>query len=642
MSKNRRVTELPKDYFWKVLSKLAVIANAYCYTPYSRECVDKIINIIRARDFKSYLQFCKCDVSLRKLSTEFPCSYIVGERTLREIRALRLLTIFQKYTFSGYNPDREQAAFEKFLNAELTCKAFNQETEIFKIGDTDSAFNDLFVYPLIEKMKYIIRIVCGKLNLSHIANQRRNGPGASIGCHGNRSTEVWKNVFPLTSNRSASTLATHLLCLDSRLQLASHENMDNFSSYPYRIFKVSESGSELSFVPKTAEIDRTISIEPTYNMSLQLAVADVLVPRLKKKLGIDLSTQGLNQRLAKEGSKTGKLVTIDLEAASDSVSLSLLNLLPVKWAEVIFRIRSHRWNHPRYGNSVFHKISSMGNGCTFLLESLIFTAACWAVYSQLNIPWNDETRAIYGDDIIVHERAYEWTRILLKKLGFKINQEKSFFTGPIRESCGHDYYNGHRIDRFSVKNDLSLPFSNVILHNSLFLYLKRYRLYENCEELLLYIRKYLPKEFEHFGPCTPDDLGSWLFCEEPDQLPLFYHKGYQTWMYRLKRNEKTHPADIWMYKRDVMYSELCFDPELPFAKWRAFEYYAPLTKDDWLLGTVFQSNLSKTIGRSSLKSVLDIDQRVDVVRSTFSIKKVDVMRRTTAILPKYNWVVRHE
>jgi hypothetical protein len=78
--------------------------------------------------------------------------------------------------------------------------------------------------------------------------------------------------------------------------------------------------------------------------------------------------------------------------------------------------------------------SSMGNGATFCLETLIFAAACYAVGSR--------RFRVYGDDVIIEPECYDEYLRLTRFLGFSINHDKTFRDGPFRESCGLDVWNG--------------------------------------------------------------------------------------------------------------------------------------------------------------------------------------------------------
>jgi len=96
-------------------------------------------------------------------------------------------------------------------------------------------------------------------------------------------------------------------------------------------------------------------------------------------------------------------------------------------------------------------ISSMGNGFTFPLQTLIFAAIVKAVYSQLGLVATGNKRygtlnfGVFGDDIIVDTRAYQRVCYALDMFGFTVNLDKSFYIGDFRESCGKDYYLGHDV-----------------------------------------------------------------------------------------------------------------------------------------------------------------------------------------------------
>jgi hypothetical protein len=52
---------------------------------------------------------------------------------------------------------------------------------------------------------------------------------------------------------------------------------------------------------------------------------------------------------------------------------------------------------------------------------------------------------VYGDDIIVPVEFALAVHDELENFGFRVNVDKSFWTGKFRESCGKEYYDGHDI-----------------------------------------------------------------------------------------------------------------------------------------------------------------------------------------------------
>lgn len=196
--------------------------------------------------------------------------------------------------------------------------------------------------------------------------------------------------------------------------------------------------SRVLTVPKNASTDRTIAAEPTGNIFLQKGIGAYLRRRLKL-FGVDLDDQSRNQQLAK-AAYSALLATLDLASASDTISKGVVKLLcPGHMWRILNRLRCA--NYVLDGKvSTFEKFSSMGNGFTFELESLIFYAAAKVVTQDL---CPDQVRfGVYGDDIVVPQKAAATTISLLEDLGFSVNSSKSFVDGSFFESCGKHYFQG--------------------------------------------------------------------------------------------------------------------------------------------------------------------------------------------------------
>lgn len=204
--------------------------------------------------------------------------------------------------------------------------------------------------------------------------------------------------------------------------------------------------NRIAFVPKNWATHRTIACEPTGALPIQLVV-DKFVKRCLRKWGIDLSSQAWNQELARVGSLTGEYCTVDLEWASDCLAMNALAwLLPPEWYRFLCTIRSSCYQSEVLGSGVYAKFSSMGNGCTFTLETLVFAAACLAIGAK------PREFAVYGDDLIVKTELYGQLTAVLRFLGFRTNGSKSFSTGVFRESCGADWVEGRNVTPFYLRN----------------------------------------------------------------------------------------------------------------------------------------------------------------------------------------------
>lgn len=216
-------------------------------------------------------------------------------------------------------------------------------------------------------------------------------------------------------------------------------------------------GNILFTVPKNADIDRVACKEPDLNLFCQKSVGNHIRRRLRS-FGIDLNDQTRNQRLAADAFKKG-YATIDLSSASDSLTVELVRqLVSPDWFKILMALRSPKTfiDGSSHSNAM---ISSMGNGYTFELESLIFYALARsvqaAVFECYGRPGQMPTVGIFGDDIIVERRtAYPLIRFL-GWCGFKVNVTKTFIEGALFESCGKHYYCGHDVSPFYIRQPLT-------------------------------------------------------------------------------------------------------------------------------------------------------------------------------------------
>jgi len=299
---------------------------------------------------------------------------------------------------------------------------------------------------------FITYVLGGELPLDSILANVGFGPGASLGVSG-RATNAMRKLMAneLTVSPRAATYLAAAVSRNLWLRRKFSPDLDGHSSgLPDFWFKaINQTASyvrynKIAFVPKTAKVLRTIAIEPSGNSLLQKG-ADLVMRQRLLRVGIDLSCQKRNQEFARLGSlSTGQIATIDLSSASDSVATEVVrSLFPDAWFAFLNAIRSETYvlngEHHKY-----HKFSSMGNGTTFPIETLIFVAACHAV--GCGVPGKDFT--VYGDDIAIPVGKSRELLRLLRILGFRTNLDKTFVTGPFRESCGEDWFGGVSVRPF--------------------------------------------------------------------------------------------------------------------------------------------------------------------------------------------------
>jgi hypothetical protein len=95
--------------------------------------------------------------------------------------------------------------------------------------------------------------------------------------------------------------------------------------------------------------------------------------------------------------------------------------------------------------------SSMGNGYTFELETLIFWALASAVCYFSGVKGKI---SVYGDDVILPTKAARRYIRIANWFGFKPNKGKSFISGHYRESCGKHYSRGYDVTPFFIRGEL--------------------------------------------------------------------------------------------------------------------------------------------------------------------------------------------
>lgn len=299
------------------------------------------------------------------------------------------------------------------------------------------------------------------------------GPGTNIGCSKNTSVR-WKLDADATATVAAGRCFAPLAV--------------NPHAWPGLNKPKAVRGSRFTTVPKNFLTDRGINVEPIINSYVQKGIGKVIRERLKMH-GVDLQSQRLNQELAQYGSKFGDLATIDLSMASDTISYGLvLDLLPVEWFDLLDTFRSPECYLPDGKWHIVEKFSAMGNGYTFELESMIFYALL-----QVCVEGDkDAVISVYGDDLICPVEYYQTVLNALTLCGFIPNPDKSYGSGPFRESCGKDYWNGTDVRPCFIKEDWSTR-EIFRLHNFL---LRTGRLPSLVHDLL----KFIPKEDLRYGP----------------------------------------------------------------------------------------------------------------------------------------------
>jgi hypothetical protein len=303
--------------------------------------------------------------------------------------------------------------------------------------------------------QHFCALVLGPLDEARVKHWSRHGPGATTGNTSKFTAKYFKySKWPYRVTPGALEHAKQMIREDPRWHGALEESYrERFSIERWRILDpetfwsnvlIEDPYNRITTVPKDYHCDRPIAIEPTLNVMLQLGVDGFIRKRLRR-WGIDINSQEKNQALALEGSLGIGFnpCTIDLRSASDTISLRVVKLLlPGDWFNYMCDLRSPKGVLPDGSIKRYSKISSMGNGYTFALETLIFGALTYAASMYTFNKWMRDEISVFGDDLIVPHECVPLLTALLELFGFSINQTKSFVEGPVRESCGADWVSG--------------------------------------------------------------------------------------------------------------------------------------------------------------------------------------------------------
>jgi hypothetical protein len=215
------------------------------------------------------------------------------------------------------------------------------------------------------------------------------------------------------------------------------------------------------YVPKDSRGPRLISAEPREFMFIQQGLMAKLYDAISAyplvKAQLDCRDQTRNQRLARWGSASGAVATLDLKEASDRVSLTLVQrLFPRNWVKCFEACRSEATQLPNGVVVPLRKFAPMGSAVCFPVEAICFWAIAQAAQSLSKgsienlfstTPYGLEFNqlAVFGDDIIVPVDSASRVIDGLTSVGLVVNQDKSFLQGPFRESCGREYFLGEDV-----------------------------------------------------------------------------------------------------------------------------------------------------------------------------------------------------
>jgi len=358
--------------------------------------------------------------------------------------------------------DRRKKALEKWWEGERDCHLSNirlepylEENLLFQQWDGTPEGR---IRGVLQRIRRKIESWIGRAPPDLLVG--RFGPGSTFLVKSGRTTVPDKMSIAPSLTRGAIYFLPQWL--GSQWGSAIAANHGELSFVP---------GNRFATVPKTSKIMRAIAAEPDINVFYQLALGKELRSRLREETGWDLDTaQEIHRQVAEVSSVDKRFATLDLSNASDTVCRTLVKILiPHLWHDQLDGLRSPktlvdgRW-------VMLEKFSSMGNGFTFELETIIFAAISCVVSEEILgyealLGFDVYT---FGDDIIVRDEVFKPLKSVLEFLGFRLNEEKSFSGDDnFRESCGADFFLGKPVRPFFLKESVDGPQDMVSLANGI-------------------------------------------------------------------------------------------------------------------------------------------------------------------------------
>lgn len=352
---------------------------------------------------------------------------------------------------------------------------------------------------VLETARRKIAYVLGSFDIDECLDACRWGPGSS-------TSVKFADATPEEKFRAGCAATPHALSLFGDVFKVAYP----LWSSTVRYWEI-HAGNQVTFVNKNAKTKRSIAKEPDFNLWFQLAVGKMIRRRMTK-VGIDLNTQANNQSAAWIGSITRQIATVDVKDASNTLAYGPVNYLvsDTTWFSVLDALRSH------YGTlgdttSRWEMFSSMGNGFTFELETLIF----WALASaSCEVAGFDPCVWVFGDDITCPDEVVPILERVMRFCGFQLNVDKSYWgETPFRESCGVHYWDGEDCQPLYIKSDVTTAPEAYRLANRLraaSIRLRSERIRRACVSSHRSLVLGVPPELRYGVPRSAGDAGFWV------------------------------------------------------------------------------------------------------------------------------------
>jgi len=424
-----------------------------------------------------------------------PCSASVN--IIRQV-----LYCFYKYEIP-YNDDQAQHVISKFERTEDDLTSDGElSTRLRSLKDSlpsyhSRRFGTYSKSPSQPTVAREARILLSRVFASFDPHDitPRHGPGAVATKQKLWGKYLWTNV---------ADRITRLYPFDAYFCASIGAVCDNYRDFS----KVSsnESSAQVILVPKDSRGPRLISCEPVDFQWIQQGLGRAIVKLVETheltKFNVHFTDQTPNRIGALLGSSTGRYATLDLNEASDRVSLDLVRLLfPEHLLVYLEACRSLSTVLPDGRVLQLRKFAPMGSSLCFPILAL----TVWAILTAAAPDADTRERIlVYGDDVIVPTAYAVNAMEQLESFGLKINRDKSCISGLFRESCGMDAFKGNNVTPVRIRTVWSSSphpdvYSSWIAYANSFYDKQYYHVYDSIVAMLRPIYGRIPGDDMHLA-----------------------------------------------------------------------------------------------------------------------------------------------
>jgi hypothetical protein len=381
---------------------------------------------------------------LPKLMGEFFRLVLKPDGTVLPLPCVSSVRVIRQFCFLfyklelPYTDEQEHEVIERFEKTEIDIKQTDPHLERYGEAANRSYSDRRQIDKLNKAPAEIVREA--RILLSNVFAffdpmdiYPRHGPGAVATKQQLWSKYLWTNV---------AAKITNVYPLDAFF----YASLGHVCDRSEHFVKLGEEDlpARVILVPKDSRGPRLISCEPVDYQWVQQGLGRAIVKHVERHRltqdNVRFTDQEPNRNAALLSSIDGRYSTLDLNEASDRVSLGLVRLLfPEHLYKCLEACRSSATVLPDGRIIPLNKFAPMGSCLCFPILALTI----WAILTAGSPDgYTRERIYVYGDDVIV-PTAYAVNAIeQLESFGLKVNRDKSCISGLFRESCGMDAFQG--------------------------------------------------------------------------------------------------------------------------------------------------------------------------------------------------------